>query len=264
MEETIELKEYFKIIKKNIKVIGIITIATAIITGSIAFLFKPKTNEIEAIDREYEASSKIAISYDTNNIINKVSGISDKEYIKDEIEKVLNYNSSLLKTYSEIAKSNLIIENVIDRLNLNVSVSELIKNITIQPIENSQIINISVIDKNPKVATDIANEIPKAFKDNQKNLDIIVVDKAVVPEEPVPLLDEKGNPLPEDEQNKEQSPSRVKKVVMNSAIGVVLGGMISLFVVFLKEYMDGKVRSIEQVEKVVGLDILGVIPKENI
>ena len=52
--------------------------------------------------------------------------------------------------------------------------------------------------------------------------------------------------------------------VMNVAIATVLGLMMGLFVVFLLEYMDTKIKKPEDIEKHLGLPILGVVPKENL
>ncbi|MDO7204752.1 GNVR domain-containing protein [Paraclostridium bifermentans] len=51
--------------------------------------------------------------------------------------------------------------------------------------------------------------------------------------------------------------------VMNIAIAAVLGIMISLFVIFLLEYLDNKIKVPQDIEKHLGLPLLGVIPHEN-
>ena len=91
---------------------------------------------------------------------------------------------------------------------------------------------------------DIANAIPKVFTKEVQRITKAngaeVIDTAVLPENPI-----KPNKL------------------MNVAIATVLGLMISLFVVFLLEYMDNKIKKPEDIEKHLGLPILGVVPKEN-
>ena len=51
---------------------------------------------------------------------------------------------------------------------------------------------------------------------------------------------------------------------MNVAIAAVLGVMIGLFVVFLIEYLDNKIKTPQDIEKHLGLPILGVIPNEKL
>ena len=50
--------------------------------------------------------------------------------------------------------------------------------------------------------------------------------------------------------------------VMNIAIAGVLGVMIGLFVIFLLEYLDNKIKTPQDIEKHLGLPLLGVIPDE--
>ena len=52
--------------------------------------------------------------------------------------------------------------------------------------------------------------------------------------------------------------------MMNVAIAAVLGMMIGLFVVFVLEYLDNKIKTPQDVEKHLDLPILGVIPNEKI
>ena len=68
---------------------------------------------------------------------------------------------------------------------------------------------------------------------------IEVIDKAIVPKIPV-------------------KPNKI----MNIAIAGVLGVMISLFVIFLLEYMDNKIKSPQDIQKYLELPLLGVVPDE--
>ena len=93
-------------------------------------------------------------------------------------------------------------------------------------------------------ARDIANEIPKVFKKEAKRItkanDIQVIDKAILP----------------------QSPIKPNKM-MNITIAAALGAMIGLFVVFLIEYLDNKLKTPQDVEEYLELPLLGVVIREN-
>ena len=54
------------------------------------------------------------------------------------------------------------------------------------------------------------------------------------------------------------------KKMMNMAIAAVLGAMIGLFVVFLIEYLDNKLKTPQDIEKHLGLSVLGVVPNEKL
>ena len=72
-------------------------------------------------------------------------------------------NKNLVGTYSEIIKSRMILETVISNLKLDYTSSELASNISVDAVDNTEIIKVSVSDANAKEATSIANEIAKVF-----------------------------------------------------------------------------------------------------
>ena len=81
----------------------------------------------------------------------------------------------------------------------------------------------------------------KEAKRITKANDIQVIDKAILPQNPI-------------------KPNKM----MNMAIAAVLGAMIGLFVVFLIEYLDNKLKTPQDIEKHLGLSVLGVVPNEKL
>ena len=49
---------------------------------------------------------------------------------------------------------------------------------------------------------------------------------------------------------------------MNIAIAGVLGIMVGVFSIFMIEFLDNKMRNPQDIEKELGLTLLGVVPKE--
>jgi len=70
--------------------------------------------------------------------------------------------------------------------------------------------------------------------------DIRVIDQALIPEAPI-------------KPNKK----------LNLAIGGILGLMLGVMLVFFMEYMDNTIKNTEDVERILNLPILGVIPKNT-
>ena len=224
MEETIDLREYFGIIKKRFWIIAIITVIAAVVSGIISFfMLKPV----------YEAKSTLIVNTEKNEETEMITG--------DQF----SVSQKLTVTYGEIIKSRSVLEAVIKNLNLDDSYEDLVNNITVSPVKDTQIISISVQDTNKEKARDIANEIPKVFKKEAKRItkanDIQVIDKAILPQNPI-------------------KPNKM----MNMAIAAVLGAMIGLFVVFLIEYLDNKLKTPQDIEKYLGLSVLGVVPNEKL
>lgn len=222
MEETIDLREYLAIIKKKAWIIAAITAVTTFVSAFLSFF---------VLSPVYEAKTTLIVNTDQKN---------DDTITGDEF----SVTQRLAVTYGEIIKSRTVLEPVIEKLGLDISYDDLSKMVTVSPVKDTQIINISVQDTNPLKAKDIANSIPEVFTKEVKRItkanSVEVIDKAVEPLSPI-----KPNKL------------------MNVLIAFVLGIMIGLFVVFLIEYMDNKMKTPQDVEKHLDLPILGVIPKEK-
>ena len=213
MEETIDLREYFAIIKKRFWIIGLISVIAMVISGVISFF---------VLSPVYEAKSTLIVNTEKNEDTQMITG--------DQF----NVTQKLAVTYGEIIKSRTVLEDVIKNLKLDYEYENLTDNVTVSPVKDTQIISISVQDTNPKKARDIANEIPKVFEKEVKRItkanDIQVIDKAILPQNPI-------------------KPNKM----MNVLIAAVLGMMIGLFVVFLIEYLDNKIKTAQDIEKHLGL-----------
>ncbi|MTI46823.1 MAG: hypothetical protein FH761_03235 [Firmicutes bacterium] len=153
-------------------------------------------------------------------------------------------NQSLVSTYGEITKSRIVTNEVINNMGLNMTHKDLINMISVSSVKDTEIIKISVNGREPELISKIADEIAVVLKKHIANImhieNIQVIDKAEVPTAPV-----KPNPI------------------LNMAIAGVLGGMISIFLVFLMEYMDNTVKSSNDIEKYLELPVIGMIPETN-
>ncbi len=149
----------------------------------------------------------------------------------------------LAVTYGEIIKSRKVLDDVIKNLDLDESYGQLSGKISVSTVSDTQIIKVSVQDTNKSNAAKIANEIPKVFaKEAIRIADangVEVIDKAQTPVNPV-------------------SPNKK----MNILIAGVLGVMIGLFIIFIIEFLNTKIKTPQDIEKELGLPLLGVIPEE--
>ena len=149
----------------------------------------------------------------------------------------------LAVTYGEIIKSRKVLDDVIKNLDLDESYGQLSGKISVSTVSDTQIIKVSVQDTNKSNAAKIANEIPKVFaKEAIRIADangVEVIDKAQTPVNPV-------------------SPNKK----MNILIAGVLGVMIGLFIIILIEFLNNKIKTPQDIEKELGLPLLGVIPEE--
>lgn len=200
MEDNIGIKGYLQIIKRKSWIMFLITFIAIIVSTGVSFF---------AVNPVYEANTTLLVD------INKKPGA---EIVTSE---QLSVSEKLAVTYGEIIKSKSVLNEVEDSLDLKCGYEELSDKVNVSLINKTQIISVSVQDTNPKRATDIANAIPTAFQQEVKRItqanDVKVIDKAVVPNQPI-------------------KPNKATII----AISAILGIMISLFIIFLLEYLGPK------------------------
>lgn len=150
MEETIDLREYFQIIKKRAWIIALITVLAMITSGIMSFFI---------LSPVYEANTTLIVNTEQNKETNNM--ITGDQ---------LNVTQKLTLTYGEIIKSRAVIDTVIKKLDLDMNYDEVSKMITVSPVQDTQIMSITVQDTNPKRARDIANSIPTVFTKEVKRI----------------------------------------------------------------------------------------------
>lgn len=151
-------------------------------------------------------------------------------------------NKNLVGTYSEIIKSRMILETVISNLKLDYTSSELASNISVDAVDDTEIIKVSVSDANAKEATSIANEIAKVFMEKIQKIynlnNVSIIDKA---EDAI-------------------APYNVN-YLKDNAIYILVGLVLSCGTIFIFFYFDTTIKSSEEIESKLGLNVIGSVPK---
>ena len=154
----------------------------------------------------------------------------------------INASQKLATTYSEIAKSELVLNQVIENLGLHSSVKELNRNLTVKPLDDTSILSITVKDPNARLSATIANEVAKVFAEEVKIIykveNVTQLSVAVAPENPA------NNTLARD--------------LILAMVVAVLG--VAGFA-FIRFYLDDTVKHSDDVEKMIGLPITAQILK---
>jgi capsular polysaccharide biosynthesis protein len=157
----------------------------------------------------------------------------------------ISKNQKLVSSYTEIARSKSIMRNVIKKLDLEEEPETIARLVKVTPVEDTEFIKISYRDGNPQRAALLTNEVAGEFISKIKKVmsfeNLKIIEKAEVPR----------NPLP-------------KKRALILAISIVLGGMLGVFVAFIKEFLHSKLRKPEDIEKIMGCSVLANIPDFNI
>ena len=209
-----ELLSYFK--NKLWLVIGIVFLILLLGNLYSVFLKTPI----------YKSSSTIVIA--SNNSSNN-------------IQTDITVNQKLVGTYKEIVKSRSVVEQVIEGLDLDYSYGELYNNIYVESVTDTEILKISVTNKDPEMAKEITDSLANAFKEQ-----VIYIYNL----ENVKILDDASM------SNKADNVNFYKEEVIYFCAGL----FVSCFIVLMLFYFDKNIRSVEQVEAKLGLPILGTIP----
>ena len=155
----------------------------------------------------------------------------------------ISAGQKLAVLYGEIIKSRSVLQPVIEKLNLEMTPQQLAGMISVSQVNDTHIMNLSVTDTDPDRAKAIANTIPGVFTEEVKR---------TIKANGVEVLDPSlgGYPIVSNSSN---------KVLIAGVIGVMIG----LFIIFLIEFLDNKVKTPQDMEKYFNIPVLGVIPNEN-
>ena len=220
-EETISLRELFAVLKKRFIMIAIITVLSTVVSGVVSYSYlKPV----------YQSSTQILVSTAAAGSLSSIAGIS------------LDNDAKYIETYNVILKSPYILDQVIKELDMKTTAGELNGKVNVTQEGESQVVRITVDHNDPAKAVLIANEIAKVFQREISELmridNINILSPAELPDNPVPI-----KPQP----------------VLNMAIAFVVGLMASVGIAFLLEYLDNTIKSEQDVEKLLGLPVLGAV-----
>lgn len=153
----------------------------------------------------------------------------------------LQIGSQLTKDYSVIIKSRPVLQEVIDKQNLDLTTDELGEMITIDNPKDTRILSITVEDIEPMRAKAIVDEVTKSASNYIGDIMEMVPPKVI--EDGVVAV-------------KPSSPS-VKK---NAAVGGLGLAVLVCGLICLKTVLDDTIKSEEDIEKYLGLSVLAVIP----
>ena len=221
--EELELKDFFKYVLSKQIVVLICVIITLIIGGFYTFNLK---------EPMYKSNTTIVLTAekDSNN-----GAITQND---------LTINKSLVSTYSQIIKSKKVLKQVIENLNLKLSLGELSSMVSVESISNTEIISITVSNKDSKKAYKIANEIARIFTKEIVSLyniqNVNIVDIA-------------------EESKLPYNMNYVKDVI----IYIMIGFLVGYTIIIMSFYFDNSIKSTEEIETKLKLPILGTVPSSS-
>lgn len=215
---TMESKDILKSVIRHIALIAILTFLTTAITAFVSWNVLPKT---------YTAQTTLYVMYRSS-------------------EDTLNYSemslsSQLVNDYSELIRSNRVIDGAASQLGLSSSEVEKSYQINVDTSTTNRLLKLQVTGTNPTRAANIANalasELAKCILDVTNVTNISVVDQAKIPSEP-------------------SGPPALK---ITGAAGILaLVTTIALAVII--DMINVKIITREDVQSILGVSVLAQIP----
>lgn len=171
----------------------------------------------------------------------KIYAVTQNDTGKAVTVQDLQIGSNLVKDYQEIILSIEVLDSVIEENNLTITQQALASKISISSPKDTRVIAITVTDTDPNKASEIANSVRNAAAEKIKS--ITKVSDITTIEEAEPAL----------------APSS-PNIKRNGVIAFAGGLALAIIIILIIEILDDRVRRPEDIEEVMGLVLLGVVP----
>lgn len=202
----------------------LLIVLVAFVTGSVAFAYNSFI-----VKPEFTSTTRIYV-------VNRNQG--DKPGLTNQD---LQAGSYLVKDYREIILSQDVLEKVATDLKLDLPPKGLAGKIKVTVPVDTRIVSISVTDRAPEEASRIANSLREVAA--QKIISVTRVSDVTTLEEARPAT----------------SPSS-PNIRRNTMVGFLAGAVVMVVTVLLVELLDTRVKRPEDIEDVMQIALLGVVP----
>ena len=219
--DTIDLRQLFEIVRRNLLLIVAVTVLFAA-GGYLGTTF--------LITPQYEASAML--------IVNSREGQQLQGSVTNDS---LNSAKQLVETYSVILKSDTVLDQTIEDLNLPLTYDQLAAKVSITAVNDTQVMKITVQDADVNLAKDIVSNIVEQAPD--------VIINTVKAGSVEVVSDASANPNP-------VSPSKSR----NTALAGMLGCILVVGILFMKSLFNNRIMTESDISQKLALPILGVIP----
>lgn len=218
MEESIDLKILWDILRKNI----IAIVITAVIAAAACFAVSEFL-----LPRKYESSALLYVESNTS--------ASDTLNLND-----INAAQKTAATCQIIFQSNSMLSAAILELNLPYTRSELADMVSVSPVNNTEVMKITVTAGNPQTASTIANHLAKLSMEEYRRVvksgDIEIIEYA-----------------------KPAKTRSFPNVTLFTAAGFVIGAALAYIIFLLRELLSVTVRSGDDLAKMFEVPVFAEV-----
>ena len=160
------------------------------------------------------------------------------DYNKDELD---NYQS-LIASYIEIIKTEDFMRQVIEKSGLNLSPGQLLGGLSFSTAANAPILTISYSSSDPIIAEKVISTLSSEFEVGVKEIILNTYMKVI---DSVKVV--------------ERVPNKAKVIL----VGLVVGIVLSIGLALILDYLDDTVSRKEDIENLLPIPVLGVLPIED-
>lgn len=161
------------------------------------------------------------------------------------------YTQAQMLSFARLVTMPVVLEPVIERLGLDTTASSLAGRVSARQAQSTTILEIQATAGGPEAAAALAREVTEELmvvvravaptdEDGESAVKMLVVNEASVPEFPI-------------------APSTRRNVLAGFVVGLLLGGLLA----YLRDALDTRVRSPEDVQEAVDLPVLGSISRSS-
>ena len=222
--EEINIKDFLDYLKKYIFII-VIVVCLAIV---LIFIYD-KNIKVPL----YKSNTTIVLTQTTPNTETTIT------------QNDLTINSKLVSTYSEIVKSKLVLEQVITDLDLDMTYKELYKKVSVESVQNTEILKISVLSEDASRSAEITNRIAIVFSKEVSKIyqlnNISIVDKA--------------------QEAKDVANNTLYRDLFLGIFASIFGMAAIIFVIY---YFDDTIKLSDSLEEEIGMPVIAKIFKSDI
>ena len=229
------IADLLQIVRKHLAsaIISFVVVFAAV--AAVTFIMPPK----------YTATAEVFATY---------AGQSGETQTTNDMSSGANYLNTQIKTYPELVKTEAVLQPVIKDLGLDMTTTDLAGVVTATNPSNTFMVDISAEVGDPQQAADIANSVAKNLSD-QISSDLYNNSSS-----------SNGSPIKLTVVQKAQTPTSQSSpnIPLYLAVGLIFGIIVGVGVALLRDILNTKVDSTDDVRELTHASSLGTVPQATI
>ena len=229
------IADLLQIVRKHLAsaIISFVVVFAAV--AAVTFIMPPK----------YTATAEVFATY---------AGQSGETQTTNDMSSGANYLNTQITTYPELVKTEAVLQPVIKDLGLDMTTTDLADVVTATNPTNTFMVDISAEVGDPQQAADIANSVAKNLAD-QISSDLYNNSSS-----------SNGSPIKLTVVQKAQTPTSQSSpnIPLYLAVGLIFGIIVGVGVALLRDILNTKVDSTDDVRELTHASSLGTVPQATI